>query len=658
MTHPFASSSEWIETDGLGGFSSGTAGGIRTRRYHALLLAAATPPTGRFVLVNGLDAWIETPDQKIFLSSQKYNPNTIFPNGWQWLQGFEYRPWPVWQFVKDGYEIHYEIVVQKGSPVVCLSWKLISPKKGVKLYVRPLMSGRSIHDLHHQNSAFQFLPKFQRPCITWTPYQGVPSFTLCSNGEYRHDPDWFENFFYEEESRRGLDCVEDLATPGIYTFDLSRSEAVLLMTTADYFQKNSKIWLQDPLALAQQIKETELKRRGKFLLPLYQSADDYLVKRGNGKTIIAGYPWFGDWGRDTFISMRGLCLAVGRFDEAKQILLQWADSISQGMLPNRFPDQGEQPEYNSVDASLWFIIAIHDFFDQVKRMHTKIDPQDQKKLEQAVQSILEGYSRGTRYGIHQDADGLLAAGEQGVQLTWMDAKIGDWVVTPRIGKPVEVQALWINALWFAAQFSKQWQPIFEKAIQSFRNRFWNARANALFDVIDVNHHQGVNDATIRPNQIFAVGGLPLMLLNPSQAFAVVKTVYEKLWTPMGLRSLAPGEPGYCAHYQGSSRERDSAYHQGTAWPWLAGPFVEAWIRVYGNTLANRRQAAQQFLEPLALSLNEAGLGHVSEIADAESPFTPRGCPFQAWSLGEFIRLTSGLLKDVYPSTSIDVFASV
>jgi predicted glycogen debranching enzyme len=331
-------------------------------------------------------------------------------------------------------------------------------------------------------------------------------------------------------------------------------------------------------------------------------------------------------------------VATGRLDEARDILLEWSGVVSEGMLPNRFPDRGDRPEYNSVDASLWYVIAAHSFLTAAKASKAKIIPSKKAALHEAIDAILTGYARGTRYGIRMDADGLLAAGTPGVQLTWMDAKIGDCVVTPRVGKPVEIQALWLNALWIGSQFSKAWEEPLARGWDSFRRRFWNPDQTCLYDVIDVDHAPGKVDSSFRPNQIFAVGGLPLELIEGESARQIVDAVERRLWTPLGLRSLAPGEPGYTPHYQGGVSERDGSYHQGTVWPWLIGPFVEAWLRVRGTTEAAKREARTRFLAPLLAHLDQAGLGHVSEIADAEPPHTPRGCPFQAWSLAELLRL--------------------
>jgi len=323
--------------------------------------------------------------------------------------------------------------------------------------------------------------------------------------------------------------------------------------------------------------------------------------------------------------------------------LQWAGTVSEGMLPNRFPDQGEQPEFNSVDASLWYIIAVNDYLLAATKQLSLTDDCHTKELRAAVEAILAGYNEGTRFGIRADRDGLLSAGEHGQQLTWMDARVDGHEITPRIGKPVEIQALWLNALAIGAKFSERWEKLFETGCAAFESKFWNEHAGHLADVIDCDHQPGVIDLTFRPNQIFAVGGLPLMLLSKEKARRVVDAVEMLLLMPIGLRSLAPGEPGYAPHYQGDSRARDSVYHQGTVWPWLIGAFVEAWVRVHGANAAARKKARARFLPPLYEHLNHAGLGHVSEICDAEAPHTPRGCPFQAWSLGELLRLERNVL---------------
>jgi predicted glycogen debranching enzyme len=641
---------EWLEADGLGGFASGTVSGIRTRRYHALLLAATRPPAGRLVLVNGFDASVVTANGAYALSSQLYAPDVMHPNGAARIAEFKSEPWPQWLFtLEDGTQIQQEIFAVNGAAIVALSWRLLTPDRKTILSLRPFLSGRDYHSMHHENGAFRFHPQTDGQRLVWHAYPGLPGIIALHNGEYRHQPDWYRNFVYEQERARGLDFTEDLAAPGTFQWNLADGEAALILA-AEGFENE-----QLPADHAAQESLTRLRtkeraRRANFATPLDRAADAYLVRRGAGKTIVAGYPWFTDWGRDTFISLRGLCLATGRFDEAGDILLEWSNVVSEGMLPNLFPDQGDRPEYNSVDASLWYIIAVHDFLSAKQDGGGLIFQRQKQSLHKAVDAILTGYSQDTRYGIRMDRDGLLAAGVPGVQLTWMDAKVGDWVVTPRIGKPVEVQALWLNALWIGSRFNDRWKEPFARGRASFGERFWHEQGRYLYDVVDADHQAGKLDASFRPNQIFAVGGLPVALLDGERARRVVNEVERRLWTPLGLRSLAPGETGYTPHYEGGVRERDGAYHQGTLWPWLIGPFVEAWLRVRGATDDAKHEARARFLTPMLDHLHEAGLGHASEIADADAPHTPRGCPFQAWSLAELLRLDRVALAAVGPES--------
>jgi predicted glycogen debranching enzyme len=637
--NPIDSSAEWLEADGLGGFASGTVGGMRSRRYQALLLTATTPPEGRVVLVNGFDAWVEAPGETFSLSSQRYAPDVIHPDGATRIESFEYEPWPQWRFrLTDEIAVEQELFVRPGESAIFVAWHLRSQgsanNRNIRLFVRPFFSGRDFHSTHHENGAFRFTPEQDGERYTWRPYNGLPTVVAFSNGGYRHDPRWYRDFLYREEQARGLDAIEDCAAPGIFSFDLSAKPAVL-MFGAEGHMLNHIESIETRYLHARKVEE---QRRSNFVSPLERAADAYLVRRGECKTIIAGYPWFGDWGRDSFIAIRGLCFATGRWEEAREILLGWSRVVSEGMLPNRFPDRGEHPEFNSVDASLWYIIAVGDYLRAVEN-HPKLTADcHTEKLRAAVEAILTGYHDGTRFRIHADIDGLLTAGEPGFQLTWMDARVEGREITPRIGKPVEIQALWLNGLAIAAQFAPRWQPVLEKARASFEARFWNSDGGYLYDVVDCNHQPGTVDATFRPNQIFAVGGLPLVLLSSERARQVVDAVEARLLTPLGLRSLATNEAGYVGHYSGSVAHRDGSYHQGTVWPWLIGAFVEAWLRVRGNSPEAKAEAHVRFLPPLYRHLDRAGLGHISEIADADSPHTPAGCPFQAWSLGEFLRL--------------------
>ena len=410
-------SCEWLETDGLGGFASGTVAGIRTRRYHALLLAGQNGPTGRSVLVNGFNAVVETAAGVSALSSQRYTPDVVHPDGASRIQSFSSEPWPCWVFaLDDGALVSQEIFVPNELQATVIIWKLVSDSRSAKLRVRPFLSGRDYHALHHENGAFRFDAVVEGGNVTWSTYNGVPAVHALTNGMYSAQPDWYRNFLYSEEASRGLDSTEDLAAPGEFTFDLERGEAVMILAHA-----TAATWLMEnglPVAeLAALLRMVESRRRESFPSPMHRAADQYLVKRGASQTIVAGYPWFTDWGRDTFIALRGLCLATGRLDEARGILLSWVGSISKGMLPNRFPDHGEEPEYNSVDASLWFVVAVHDFLKAAAQQGKPVGEHERECLKNAVEEIVGGFSAGTRYRIKPDADGLLAAGVPGVQLT-------------------------------------------------------------------------------------------------------------------------------------------------------------------------------------------------------------------------------------------------
>ncbi|MBX3156597.1 MAG: glycogen debranching enzyme family protein [Deltaproteobacteria bacterium] len=612
---------EWLETDGLGGYAMGAADLIRSRRYHALLLAATRPPEGRMVLVADMEVFVETATNRYALMSHRYRGGFVHPDGAARITSFAHAPWPRWQWtLPDGAVVELELAVAPGAPRTALRWRRVAGS-AVALHVQPLLAGRDYHATHHENGGFGFEPELDgSERVTWRPYPGVPAVTAVANAVYQHAPDWYRAFDLADEAERGLDHLEDLAAPGTLTFDLAAGPAALLLA-ADAPPAGRAAELVEAVFAA------ERTRRGAFPSELARAADAYIARRDGGKTVLAGYPWFSDWGRDTFISLRGLTLATGRRDEARAILVQWAGAISDGMLPNRYDEGATTPEYNSVDAALWFVIAADAY------LAGAATAEDRRLLQTAIGAIVEGYARGTRHGIRADGDGLLACGEPGWQLTWMDAKIGGDVITPRIGKPVEIQALWINALAIAGRAAEA-----ERARAAFGARFWHEDGRYLYDVVDCDHVAGTADASCRPNQLFAIGGLPRQVLDGARAAAVVDTVERVLWTPAGPRTLAPGDPRYCARFTGGPEVRDRAYHQGTVWPWLAGAFVEAWVRVRGNTVEAKREAKVRFLEPLLARRDVAGLGHVAEICEAEPPHRPVGCPFQAWSLAELIRL--------------------
>jgi predicted glycogen debranching enzyme len=535
------------------------------------------------------------------------------------------------------------------------------------LSVRPFLTGRDAHALHLENDAFRFDAKVGDGAVagkkakrsarasrrepdlrvSWQPYEPLPAVVALSNGAYRHEPLWYRRFLYEEERARGFDAMEDCGAPGEFTFDLARlpqQTAFLVFAT----EQDPATRLLSPKSsagdLARRLRASEKRRRAAFAGPLERAADQFVVTRGRERSIIAGYPWFTDWGRDTFISLRGLCLATGQRDDAASILLAWSRHVSEGMLPNVFPESGMPPEYNSVDAALWFIVAVWELLGLRRgrrgRGGAKLPARDRARLLASCGAILDGCFRGTRHGIRVDDDGLLAQGVAGQQLTWMDARANGREVTPRIGKPVEIEALWINALCVGAAALPErarWRKAFLKAGASFERRFWNEAAGSLFDVVDVDHVKGTSDASVRPNQVFAVGGLPLALLKGARARAVVDTVERELVTPRGLRTLSPGDPNYSGRYVGGPDQRCTAYHQGTAWPWLLGPFVEAWCRVRGDSAAVRRKANARFVQPLLDELAKRGVVQVPELADGDAPHDWKGAPAQAWSLGEILR---------------------
>jgi len=626
---------EWLEADGLGGFASGTASGLRTRRYHALLAVARTPPTGRVVLVAAIEATLVGAGERQALSSHVYDPDVLHPDGLTRLAGFTHEPWPRWTFgLAGGASATFELFVPRGAPAVVLRWRVERASPGARLEVRPLLAARGLHQLEAERGDLDLAPRKSGGTWSFELSPNVPRLAVSCAGTFRAEPLWYRRFLLREERARGFDHLEDLASPGVFELDPARGPAsIVFAATGDGLPELAG-------GGAEELAAAERERRARFASPLERAAEAYLVRRGAGKSLVAGYPWFTDWGRDTFIAMRGLYL--GRPDVARGILVEWSRHVSAGLLPNRFVDEGSEPDLNSVDAALWFVVAAHE---TLAAAGAEGDwPRGARAaLRAAIEAILEGYRRGTRYRIGVRADGLVAAGEGGSQLTWMDARSRGTAVTPRVGKPVEIQALWINALRAGEALDPRWRELRERAQSSFEERFWNAERGCLFDVVDADHVPGAADASLRPNQILAVGGLPHALLAGERARSVVDVVERELWTPLGLRTLAPGDPRYVGRYVGGPDARDAAYHQGTAWPWLIGPFVEAWVRVRGSGGGARRRARERFVQPLLEHLGAAGLGHVSEIADGDAPHAPRGAPFQAWSLGELLRLERQVL---------------
>jgi glycogen debranching enzyme len=618
---------EWLETNGLGGFASSTIAGVNTRRYHGLLVAATRPPVGRMVLLSKLEETLVADGRRYDLSANRY-PGVVHPTGYLYLQEFRQDPFPVFIYRIAGLELEKWVFMVRGENTCVIQYRVRSAAGAAPaactLELRPLIAFRDYHATTCENSALD--PRFEtgQNFVKVTPYAGLPSLYLNHSGaEIQPAGIWFRNFEYDRERERGLDFREDLFNPLVLVFDLHGDAGV-------------------SVAASTEDRPAEVPAPTPFGGPLLaRAADQFLVARGNRTTVIAGYPWFGDWGRDTMIALPGLTLATGRHDDAKSILLAFAGYVDCGMLPNRFPDAGEKPEYNTVDATLWF-------FEAVRALAARTGDYDfvRGNLYAVLAGIVAWHERGTRYGIHMDRDGLLYAGSPGVQLTWMDAKAGDWVVTPRQGKAVEIQALWYNALrvmeGLARQFGRpaeslHYHALANRARDSFAPLFWNAAAGCLYDVVD----GAVRDASIRPNQIFAVS-LYHQMLPPEKTKAVVDAVERHLWTPYGLRTLAPGDARYRGRYEGNPLSRDSAYHQGTAWPWLMGPFISAYLYVNGYSREARAQAVE-WLAPLLRYAAEEGLGQLPEVFDGDAPQRPGGCIAQAWSVAEVLRVQAELV---------------
>jgi predicted glycogen debranching enzyme len=637
-----ALSLEWLETNGRGGFSSGTVAGANTRRYHALLLTARKPPSERFVLVNQLEEWLDL-DRGLFPLSTNCYPGAVYPNGYQSCTGFSTDPWPTWTFKYRGAIVQRELFTVRGRDLVIIRWTFRGKKKQrATLHIKPKLSGRDYHTTHQENMSLSTEASIAEGIVTWQMYSDVPLVRAFYSGRYRHEPEWYRHIQLPVEQQRGLDHQEDWWSPGTFTLELNSGATQTLVFTSEALDKLDVTTLTRRERARREQQTQSAPEEDPLAGALWRAVEAYLSERGDQQTVVAGYPWFTDWGRDAFISLPGLCLVTGRFDLAWQVIAAFSAHVSEGMVPNRFPDAGEQPEYNSIDAALWFIYAVDRYLTASQdetRVHERAWP--------AVKQILEWYRRGTRYGIKMDEDGLLMGGMPGAPLTWMDVKIGDRVITPRNGKPIEIQALWIKALAVGEELGRQFNDaVFadrcradrEQAVASFQKRFWYEGGGYLYDVID--GPEG-NDASLRPNLLYAIS-LVDGLVPLDRTRRILRLVEAQLLTPVGLRTLSPNDSRYCPRYTGGVRERDEAYHQGTVWPFLLGPFVTAWIKAFGKSAATKAKA-REFLTGLEGHLHEACLGQVSEIFDAEAPHKPRGCFAQAWSIAEPLR---ALIEDL------------
>jgi predicted glycogen debranching enzyme len=645
---------EWLCTNGIGGFAAGTVSLLNTRRYHGLLFAALRPPVERVALVAKLDVTAHYGGATWQLATNEFADGTIAPQGFRHLESFRLEGLiPVWTWLLADTRLEQRIWMRHGENTTYVQFTRIGGSKELRLTIEPLCTYRDYH--WQTRGARPFRVDAVPGGIEIHAHEGARPYRVQSPGaEVRVEPQWYWNFKHREESARGLDDLEDLLRAASFDLELAcgQSGAVILSAEAhDPMPAPAAIGAEyvrqrEICALFSKCHSAALDVDASPVVRLALAGDQFLVERRDaqgravGKTVIAGYPWFSDWGRDTMIALPGLTLATGRGAIAASLLRTFAKFVSQGMLPNRFPDAGEAPEYNTVDASLWFFIAVHEY---LRATH---DREFAAEIYPTLKDMLGWHVRGTRFGIRVDpTDGLLRAGEQGVQLTWMDAKVGDWVVTARIGKPVEVNALWLNAVCILRDLAKdlgRTQESVDYAQQAtgiaarFEEAFWFEAGGYLYDVIDgpegeLDGGGRRRDASLRPNQVFALS-LPYPCLIGERARRVIDVCAEQLWTPMGLRSLAPRDPRYQGHYGGGPLERDGAYHQGTVWTWLLGPFVTAHYRVHAD-----RAAALEFLCGMTAHLREACIGQVSEIMDGDAPFDSRGCFAQAWGVAEILR---------------------
>jgi predicted glycogen debranching enzyme len=639
-----ASEGEWLVTNGIGGFASGTVSGLLTRRYHGLLIAALKPPLGRTLLVAKVEETARYADQSYPLSTDRWADGTLTPKGYLHIESFSLDgTTPVWIFACADALLEKRVWMQQGANTTYVQYSVVRASHSLDLELKVLVNYRDYHSNTHADDWRMNIEPVEHGLRVSAFGSAVPIYLLMTSGSSEPSHDWYHNFDLSGERSRGLDDREDHLHAGTFRATLRPGDSLTFVCSTD-----SKPALDGTTAWEGRVRhEKVVLERWTSLLPATRSqaapswlkqlvlaADQFLVSRPLKEdlaacSVIAGYHWFGDWGRDTMIALPGLTISTGRTEIARNVLRTFSRFVDRGMLPNVFPDMGEAPEYNTVDATLWYFEAIRQYFAATK------DEKFLSEIYPVLAEIVDWQSRGTRYNIHVDcADGLLYAGEHGVQLTWMDARVGDRVVTPRIGKPIEVNALWLNALVSMSQFAavlnksgKLYESMAEQVRRSFQ-RFWNDSAKYCFDVID---GPDGPDSSLRPNQIFAVS-LPESPLNAAQQRAVVDTCTCHLLTSFGLRTLAPGHPDYRGVYGGGPRERDSAYHQGTVWGWLLGPFAQAHLRVFGNPVE-----AASFLEPIAYHIRTHGLGTASEIFDGDAPFTPRGCIAQAWTVGELIR---------------------
>jgi predicted glycogen debranching enzyme len=647
---------EWLVTNGLGGYASGTVSGAITRRYHGLLIAALPNPLGRVMMLNGLSERLRLPDRRVVYTGAEelagITPeNTIPVVAFRLEAGL-----PVWRYEVDGFVLEKRLMLPYRQNTVHITYHLLAGPGKLRLGLRPAIDFRP-HDAPVSTAEQrQYVLTVGGDQFEITSRQDLPTLRLLTRGPsaaFTFDRKETSSIPYPTERSRGYDWQGSLWSPGYFRTDLGTGDRTTLTASTENWESIRALSPEHAF-------EAELDRRQRLLraaLPATQTgpaealvlaADQFLITpvgrtadttRAHAagdevRTVIAGYHWFTDWGRDTMISLEGLTLTTGRRLEAGWILRTFAHYIRDGLIPNLFPEGEKEGLYNTADATLWFFHAIHRYL-----LHTG-DRGTLGQLLPKLLDIIEHHMRGTHFGIGMDtSDALLRQGEPGYALTWMDAKVGDWVVTPRRGKAVEINALWYNALRLLEQWLReegddhQAGNMGETAARvrdSFNRRFWFERGGYLYDVVDA--EGGGDDEACRPNQVLAIS-LDYPVLDPERWQPVMDVVGERLLTPVGLRTLAPGHPDYKARYYGDLRLRDAAYHQGTVWPWLIGPYVDAWLKVHPSDT----QGARELLEALPPRMEEGCIGSLNEIFDAEPPYTPRGCVAQAWSVAEMLR---------------------
>jgi len=602
VLHDFerASELEWLETNGLGGWASSSITFANTRRYHGMLVAAEPGRTERTVLVAKLDETIDGVD----LAANRF-PGAIHPRGFEHLLSFRRDLFPVWEYAVGGVTLRKTVIAIHGRNVTIVLYDVIDCDSRFELRLAPFLAGRDYHSLIHGTDA-------PLPYV----HISVPG------AIFEAKPNRWNNFVYDRERERGLDYEEDLFTPGSYVVTLRRGDLLPVVLATEDRQWNALAMIEEERQ-RREVLITSTNNRAPTT-DLLIASDQFLITRDDDKTVIAGYHWFTDWGRDTMIALPGLCLATGRFDDARQILRRWLAAASNGMIPNRFPDGTNEPEFNSVDAGLWLFIAVWRY-----REATGDDAFVREEALRVLRDAINWLERGTRYNIHVDLDGLLYAGSLGVALTWMDAIVDGEPVTPRRGKPVEINALWYNALRIVAALTGDaaFSSRADTVREAFEAAFWNRDAQCCFDVVNP------NDDSIRPNQLFAIA-LPFPLFDDARAEAILEVCEAQLLTPAGLRTLAPTDPRYRGQLVGDQHARDTAYHQGTVWPWLLGAYIDALRRYRGD-------AGESLLANMQAHLADAGVGTISEIFDGDAPHAPRGCIAQAWSVGEVLRVLAG-----------------